>query len=166
MAWTTPKTFVVGEVLTAAALNVHLRDNLKALHRLAVSTGATSSGTYSNMTQTAVIDEFKADFGGTNGWSATGFKIPEAGRYEVMARAVWTSATGSGSCGLRVDRLDSGGVGIETVAENLCSVINGAVSCAGLMVANAGEFIKIPGYVSATGAAGLLTSRVTVVQRG
>jgi hypothetical protein len=32
MAWTAPKTWVVGEVLTAANLNVHLRDNLNALN--------------------------------------------------------------------------------------------------------------------------------------
>ena len=30
MAWTAPRTFVAGEVLTAALLNVHLRDNLLA----------------------------------------------------------------------------------------------------------------------------------------
>lgn len=28
MAWTSPKTFISGDVLTAAELNVHLRDNL------------------------------------------------------------------------------------------------------------------------------------------
>lgn len=31
MAWTTPKTWVVGEPLTAPDLNAHLRDNLLAL---------------------------------------------------------------------------------------------------------------------------------------
>lgn len=31
MAWTAPKTWTVGEVLTAANLNLHLRDNLNAL---------------------------------------------------------------------------------------------------------------------------------------
>ena len=31
MAWTTPKTWAVGEVLTAANMNLHLRDNLNAL---------------------------------------------------------------------------------------------------------------------------------------
>ena len=30
MAWTAPRTFVAGEVLTAALLNLHLRDNLLA----------------------------------------------------------------------------------------------------------------------------------------
>ena len=31
MAWTNPRTWVAGETLTAALLNVHLRDNLNAL---------------------------------------------------------------------------------------------------------------------------------------
>lgn len=32
MAWTTPRTWVAGEVLTAALLNTHLRDNLNAIN--------------------------------------------------------------------------------------------------------------------------------------
>jgi hypothetical protein len=31
MAWTTPRTWVAGEVVTAAVMNTHVRDNLKAL---------------------------------------------------------------------------------------------------------------------------------------
>lgn len=31
MAWTSPRTWVSGETLTAALLNVHVRDNLKAI---------------------------------------------------------------------------------------------------------------------------------------
>lgn len=31
MAWTSPRTWVSGEVLTAALLNTHVRDNLKAV---------------------------------------------------------------------------------------------------------------------------------------
>lgn len=31
MAWTSPRTWVAGEVLTASLLNTHVRDNLKAI---------------------------------------------------------------------------------------------------------------------------------------
>lgn len=31
MAWTTPRTWVAGETVTAAIMNTHVRDNLKAL---------------------------------------------------------------------------------------------------------------------------------------
>lgn len=34
MAWTTPRTWVVGETVTAALLNTHLRDNLSTLRGL------------------------------------------------------------------------------------------------------------------------------------
>lgn len=37
MAWTAPKTYTVGEVLTAATLNTHLRDNLLALTQYVTS---------------------------------------------------------------------------------------------------------------------------------
>lgn len=33
MAWTTPKTYTVGEVLTSATTNTHVRDNLNALRQ-------------------------------------------------------------------------------------------------------------------------------------
>lgn len=32
MAWTTPRTWVTSEVVTAAVMNTHVRDNLSALH--------------------------------------------------------------------------------------------------------------------------------------
>lgn len=49
MAWTTPRTWVVGELVTAALLNTHLRDNLDALPRAsdtaAVDTSQTTTST-------------------------------------------------------------------------------------------------------------------------
>lgn len=38
MAWTAPRTWVAGEVVTAALLNTHVRDNLSYLKDLAVAT--------------------------------------------------------------------------------------------------------------------------------
>ncbi len=32
MAWTAPRTWVAGEVVTAALLNTHVRDNLQVLN--------------------------------------------------------------------------------------------------------------------------------------
>jgi hypothetical protein len=37
MAWTVPRTWVVGEVVTAAQLNTHLRDDLNAVTRISFS---------------------------------------------------------------------------------------------------------------------------------
>lgn len=32
MSWTTPRTWVTGEIVTSAIMNAHVRDNLAALH--------------------------------------------------------------------------------------------------------------------------------------
>lgn len=37
MAWTAPRTWIVGEVVTAAIMNTHIRDNQKALSDLAAN---------------------------------------------------------------------------------------------------------------------------------
>lgn len=53
MAWTTPRTFVTGEVETASIFNTHLRDNLTALQPQAnavVTLESTASTTYTNLT--------------------------------------------------------------------------------------------------------------------
>lgn len=47
MAWTTPRTWVAGETVTAALMNTHVRDNLKAVGDpwVAYTPAWTSSGT-------------------------------------------------------------------------------------------------------------------------
>lgn len=47
MAWTAPRTWVTGEVLTAALLNLHLRDNL-------LSTGFSADGVMTARTAATV----------------------------------------------------------------------------------------------------------------
>lgn len=52
MAWTTPKTYTVGEVLTAATMNTHVRDNLNAVRDLIgshVLSGANATLTVSSI---------------------------------------------------------------------------------------------------------------------
>lgn len=49
MAWTTPRTWVAGEEVTATLLNTHLRDNLRFMHgstlpRVRVETAAQETG--------------------------------------------------------------------------------------------------------------------------
>lgn len=59
MAWTTPKTWTVGEIVTAAMLNTHVRDNFVDLDSRARPTSAmtdvvesTTSTSYVNLTTT------------------------------------------------------------------------------------------------------------------
>lgn len=48
MVWTSPRTWVAGETVTAALLNLHLRDNLKALGDAWTSWGSGASWTGSS----------------------------------------------------------------------------------------------------------------------
>lgn len=49
MAWTAPRTWVVGEIVTAAQLNTHLRDNLAATApALSAAKGDVFAGTAAN----------------------------------------------------------------------------------------------------------------------
>ena len=53
MAWTGPRTWVVGEAVTAALMNAHIRDNLKALgDALSSYTPTLTNGTVGNGTIT------------------------------------------------------------------------------------------------------------------
>lgn len=50
MAWTSPRTWVSGETLTAALLNTHVRDDLKALTEYAAWTPTITNVTSSTVT--------------------------------------------------------------------------------------------------------------------
>lgn len=66
MAWTSPRTWVAGEVVTAALLNTHLRDNLQALGDPGAWTAFTPT-----VTQTAAITLT----GNASAWKALGKTI-------------------------------------------------------------------------------------------
>lgn len=51
MAWTDPRTWIVGEMVTANLLNTHLRDNLNSLRHVKIVTAATESVTSSTVLQ-------------------------------------------------------------------------------------------------------------------
>lgn len=46
MAWTTPRTWVASELVTATLLNTHLRDNLNALKNPSVTRKTETAGTF------------------------------------------------------------------------------------------------------------------------
>lgn len=55
MAWTTPRTWSTGEVVTSTIMNTHVRDNLTDLDRRTTSTAATVS-TSQTTTSTSYTD--------------------------------------------------------------------------------------------------------------
>ena len=87
MAWTTPKTWTIGELVAAAGLNEQLRDNLNVL-KLAVNDSGkihALSSTYladlsgANLTgvlKTGAANNFTAGVQNFNGGSGTRFVLP------------------------------------------------------------------------------------------
>jgi hypothetical protein len=58
MAWTSPRTWIAGETLTAALLNTHVRDNLLELNSTA-SAWSTYTPTLTNFTATITEARYK-----------------------------------------------------------------------------------------------------------
>lgn len=84
MAWTSPRTFTTGELITAAMLNVHIRDNLNYLlsRNLFYVLEATSTYTTTSTTFTAVNATYNKTVttsGGTVVISASGILSISAG---------------------------------------------------------------------------------------
>lgn len=102
-SWTAPRTWANPEVVTAAMMNAHVRDNLKFLYyrpavKLRVDTDVTLT---TNTWTTNTIDT--VDFQNVAMWvSGTPTRITPgiAGRYQIWAAPRWT-ASGVGGRGVR-----------------------------------------------------------------
>lgn len=96
MAWTTPKTFVSLDVLTAAELNTHLRDNLQYLYDLPKLTAARAHMTSDkNITGSGVwtqIDTFTEDYDYGNAFASNAYTVPSTGLYDIKAQINVTQA--------------------------------------------------------------------------
>lgn len=98
MAWTTPKTWAVGELLTAADMNAYVRDNTEYLHTTPqVAVRLTSTQSVPDATQTTVSWDEAVWESDSTMWdisSPTKIIVPRPGVYAVMAHVLWaTSAT-------------------------------------------------------------------------
>lgn len=161
MAWTTSKTWVVGEVLTAAGLNTYLRDNLNALRAFTRATqSGFSSNTFGAVAVTPVFDNFGTSWGGSY-WQA-----PYSGVFETVANVQWGGASGGGSAGIYCYWATSAGVLIDDVCKAETAVLNGSASATGLAVMTAGDRLYFQGRNGATGTAGSLLIRLWVAARG
>jgi len=94
MAWTAPRTWVVGELVTAAIMNTHIRDNFSYLKDL---------GTYSifypalmfydsSVPAFHTIEDVGATCNDTNDFTTVLFKVP--GNFiSVTSALIWSRAT-------------------------------------------------------------------------
>jgi len=89
MVWTDPKTFTVGELLTAADLNAYVRDNLDFLYRKPIVTvRLTATQSVASASDHVVQwDEAEWDYADTAMWDVGtpgSIVIDRPGIYEVV----------------------------------------------------------------------------------
>jgi|SRR5690348_8448631 len=129
--WTTPRTWVAGELVTAAMLNTHVRDNLNALYsgvpgfrvRKAADTAGLTSGSLTPITfDTEDYDTDSLHDNVTNPTRIT-FSAVTAGVWDIRAHVQWVSnATGDRQLQFRVN----GGANAIALARE--PAVNGAVT--------------------------------------
>lgn len=94
MAWSTPRTFAVGEVLTASALNSDLRDNMRELRNRdrARATKAANQSIPNNTVTLVALDTEDYDYGNlydSAGANPERITIAEAATYAVGFNISW-----------------------------------------------------------------------------
>jgi len=102
MVWTDPKTFTVGELLTAADLNTSVRDNLDFLYRKPIVTvRLTATQSVASASDHVVQwDEAEWDYADTAMWDAGtpgSIVIDRPGIYEVVPSGLWEGTTDDSS---------------------------------------------------------------------
>ncbi len=162
MAYTTPRTWVAGETVTATMLNAHVRDNMTDL-RTAKHCRAYATGTQSLTNNTFEAITFGAETYDTDAWHSTGSNTERitptlAGLYLVVGSLEFASNT----TGLRALRLllNSTTIGQTTVG----ATATGApmLSCSALYRANgSSDYFQMHGYQNVSPSAALNTSTTT-----
>ncbi len=164
MAWTTPRTFVAGEIVTSTILNTHVRDNLNSLkerHRELVAQRAFSWQALANQAwnmvthDVEIIDDW-GGFGPGNIFAA----LPVPGRMcQIYAEASFTGQSGTVYAGLRIVRSNNAGVAQEYEAwigpaQVAYNVTPARLAVSGYCLYNPGDLASLEVYVDATGLAG------------
>lgn len=100
MAWTTPKTWTVGEVVTAANINTHLRDNLLSIYPARVQVYNAGTATIANNTITTLAfdqEDIDSDAFHSTSTNNSRLTVPAglSGDYFVYGQVAMASFTGS-----------------------------------------------------------------------
>lgn len=100
MTWTTPRTWVTSEVVTASIMNTHVRDNLSELRTLH-GCRVTKNATQSIATGSDVAVTFQTETYDTDGFHDTGanterITVPSGlgGYYQLRGKCQWAAAAG------------------------------------------------------------------------
>jgi hypothetical protein len=131
MAWTTPRTWVVGEVLTAANMNTHLRDNVSWLGnpptcRVYNSAAlATTSGTPLPLTYNS--ERWDTESMHSTVTNTERLLAPVAGKYRVGA-AVRYASNATNQRELYIERFNSSNVSQGVYIHKIVPAINGNIT--------------------------------------
>lgn len=145
MGWTTPRTWVAGEKLPAALLNLHLRDNLLALDTSPYSYAhvpadvSLANGTWTDVTSWTV------DASDSVTYSSGEWTVPSTGRYLVSA----TLSFNTSSAGVRGLRPVINGV----TGQNIIVPGNSSFQAVAILIQektiSAGQKVKFQAYQNA-----------------
>ena len=164
MAWTTPKTWSVSEVLTAANMNTYLRDNtdwIGTSHpHCRVYNSANISITTSGTAQAVTFDSERYDVANMHSTSSNTSRITVptggGGVYIVGGALSWTA----NATGVRQTRLQTNGTTIYLIAESATTTATSAmplpVATAIAMVA--GDYVELIALQTSGGALNTLAS--------
>ena len=153
MGWTTPRSWSVGEVPTAANFNTHLRDNLNALDdRGYVEVYRNSAATHTSNGNWQVID-FNDEYLDSNGFhdNATNpsrITVPTGfgGIYWVFGSVAFAATTGA--IGAKVQK--NGGDAFASLTQGVS--LNGtSVNIGQLLNLAAGDYVELFGYQASGG---------------
>lgn len=157
MAWTTPLTWTVGQVVTAAQLNQQIRDNENFLFAVPNFVGTTAGGAISltNATNTAIafdtnqVDNYSGHNTVTNN---TRYTAQLAGRYLLFGRVGFVfNATGSRAVAFRIN---GGSVDLTTNTNTQPpTVTDGAgVMTSAMMFLNLNDYVEVMAFQRSGGA--------------
>jgi hypothetical protein len=149
MAWTDPRTWVVGEVVTASLMNTHVRDNLD----IAASNSKPSVSLYSSTWQhNSTANDFRSvdfpsedwDYAGMHvtGSSSHRIKIPTGcdGKYIVGGGGTWdTNSSGVRALGVFYGSSDGAGT-MVCMDRRPANASNISMSVSGVYPAVAGGY--------------------------
>lgn len=140
MSWTAPRTWVTGEIVTAALLNTHLRDNLNALEASGTSfPGSPTDGTryvYAADTTNGIFWHFRY-YGASSYWAFIGGPPLWAEVNGVNESSASTTYVALTTAGPSVTLPFAGDYDVEIQAE-LTNTTNGAESWASYDIGGTG----------------------------
>jgi hypothetical protein len=162
MAWTAPRTWIAGEVVTASLMNTHVRDNLAYLATPpSVRCYNSAAQTLTNNTDTALTlnttrwDDLPSGLTTPqHSGSSTHLTCRADGKYHIFCNAVFASGgTGSRSLAIRINGTTNRAT--ETYPNDGVVVVRCALSTIWSLVD--GDYVELVGYQDSGGNLNIIT---------